>query len=136
MPGSKPGTNRTAAYANLKPGKYQFHVIAGNADNAWNLLGATSAIELRPDWYQTVWFYLGCETLLAGGAVTGLYHWRVQHLRRRHDELEARVRERTAELEAQKQRLEHAMEERKRLEEQSCRRKKWKRSGGWRGDCA
>ena len=122
------GTNRTAAYANLKPGKYQFHVIAGNADNAWNLLGATSAIELRPDWYQTVWFYLGCA-LLAGGAVTGLYHWRVQHLRRRHDELEARVRERTAELEAQKQRLEHAMEERKRLEEQLLQAQKMEAVG-------
>jgi signal transduction histidine kinase len=53
----------------------------------------------------------------------------VQHLRRRHDELEARVRERTAELEAQKQRLEHAMEERKRLEEQLLQAQKMEAVG-------
>jgi len=34
------GTRRFAYYANLSPGQYKFHVLAGNVDGAWNEEGA------------------------------------------------------------------------------------------------
>jgi signal transduction histidine kinase/ligand-binding sensor domain-containing protein/CheY-like chemotaxis protein len=118
------GNSRSAAYSNLKPGRYVFRVIACNADGDWNTVGGSCSIELLPDFYQTVWFYLGCAALASAGLLK-LYAWRVQYLRRRQRELEqarelleARVKERTVELEAQKRHLEHEIEERKKLEEQ------------------
>ena len=116
------GNRRSAFYANLKPGKYTFRVIACNADGVWNEAGDSFDIELLPHFYQTVWFYLGCAAL-ASAALMGIYAWRVGNLRRRHRELEktqqlleARVEERTAELEAQKKRLESEIEERQRMQ--------------------
>ena len=116
------GNRRSAFYTNLKPGKYKFRVIACNADGVWNTAGDSYAIELLPHFYQTIWFYLGCG-VLASAVLMGIYGWRVGHLRRRHRELqktqellEARVEERTAELESQKQHLEHEIEERKRMQ--------------------
>ena len=116
------GNRRSAFYTNLKPGKYKFRVIACNADGVWNKAGDSFDIELLPHFYQTIWFYLGCA-VLASAALMGIYAWRVGHLRRRQRELqkaqellEARVEERTAELEAQKTRLESEIEERKRMQ--------------------
>ena len=116
------GNRRSAFYTNLKPGKYKFRVIACNADGAWNTTGDSFDIELLPHFYQTIWFYLGCA-VLASAVLMGIYVWRVRHLQRRHRELqkarellEARVEERTAELEAQKKRLESEIEERQRMQ--------------------
>ncbi len=116
------GNRQSAFYTNLKPGKYKFHVIACNADGAWNTTGDSFDIELLPHFYQTTWFYLGCAVLASAGLM-GIYVWRVRHLQRRHRELqkaqellEAKVEERTAELEAQKARLEGEIEERKRMQ--------------------
>ena len=116
------GNRQSAFYTNLKPGKYKFRVIACNADGAWNSAGDSFDIELLPHFYQTAWFYLGCAVLALAGLM-GVYGWRVRHLRRKQRELqkarellEARVEERTAELEAQKTRLESEVEERKRMQ--------------------
>jgi len=51
-------TRRLAAYNNLKPGRYTFRVVACNADNVWNVNGASVEIQLLPHFYQTAWFYL------------------------------------------------------------------------------
>jgi len=116
------GNRQSASYTNLKPGKYKFRVIACNADGVWNKAGDFFDIELLPHFYQTIWFYLGCA-VLASAALMGIYAWRVGHLRRRERQLqkaqellETRVEERTAELEAQKTRLESEIEERKRMQ--------------------
>ena len=52
------GDRPLAVYANLKPGNYTFHVIAANADGVWSPVGASLQIELRPHFYQTLWFYI------------------------------------------------------------------------------
>jgi signal transduction histidine kinase/streptogramin lyase len=116
------GNRRSAFYTNLKPGKYTFRVIACNADGVWNKAGDSFDIELLPHFYQTIWFYLGC-TVLASVVLMGVYAWRVGHLHQRHRQLqkaqellEARVEERTAELETQKKRLEREIEERQRMQ--------------------
>jgi signal transduction histidine kinase/ligand-binding sensor domain-containing protein len=52
------GARRTAYYTNIPPGRYTFRVQAANNDGLWNTQGAALAFELRPHFYQTVWFYL------------------------------------------------------------------------------
>jgi signal transduction histidine kinase len=61
------GARRTAYYTNIPPGRYTFRVQAANNDGLWNTQGAALAFQLRPHFYQTLWFYL-----LLGAAAAGL----------------------------------------------------------------
>jgi signal transduction histidine kinase/ligand-binding sensor domain-containing protein len=50
--------NRSFAYyANLPPGPFRFHVIAGSVDGQWNQQGAYLGFHLRPRFYQTRLFW-------------------------------------------------------------------------------
>jgi signal transduction histidine kinase/ligand-binding sensor domain-containing protein len=51
------GSRRTAYYTNIPPGRYTFRVQAANNDGVWNTEGATLVFELRPHFYQTLWFF-------------------------------------------------------------------------------
>jgi signal transduction histidine kinase/ligand-binding sensor domain-containing protein len=51
------GARRTAYYTNIPPGRYTFRVQAANNDGLWNMNGAELSFELRPRFYQTLWFY-------------------------------------------------------------------------------
>ena len=62
------GTRRAAYYTNIPPGKYTFRVQAANNDGIWNAAGAAFSFELRPHFYQTLWFY-ALLLLALGGAV-------------------------------------------------------------------
>jgi signal transduction histidine kinase/ligand-binding sensor domain-containing protein len=59
------GSRRTAYYTNIPPGRYTFRVQAANNDGLWNTAGAALHLELRPHFYQTVWFYLLLAALIA-----------------------------------------------------------------------
>ena len=52
------GSRRTAYYSHVRPGKYLFHVIAGNSDGIWNNEGKTLEITFLAPFYQTWWFQL------------------------------------------------------------------------------
>src|ERR1035437_3538384 len=114
------GERRMAFYTNLKPGSYTFRVIAANADGVWTETGDSLELELRPHFYQTIWFYLLC----GGGAfatLIGGYLWRIRRLeskqralQKNHDLLESKVQERTSELRneiAERKRAEAALRE-------------------------
>jgi len=62
------GTRRAAYYTNIPPGKYTFRVQAANNDGTWNTTGAAFSFELRPHFYQTLWFY-ALLLLALGGAI-------------------------------------------------------------------
>jgi ligand-binding sensor domain-containing protein/signal transduction histidine kinase len=116
------GTRRSAFYTNLKPGQYHFHVQACNADGVWGAAGADFAVELLPHYYQTALFITPMAVLVVL-VLFGVYVWRVRSLKRRqqrlqqaHDQLEASVAERTAELAASNTSLKNEIEERKRIE--------------------
>jgi hypothetical protein len=81
------GERRLAYYANLKPGRYTFRVIACNADGVWNETGASVQVELLPHFYQTVWFRLLCGVAVVG-TVFGGYGWRLRHLTRKQQALQ------------------------------------------------
>ncbi len=51
------GARRSAYYTNIRPGRYTFRVQAANNDGLWNTDGAALTFELRPHFYQTLWFY-------------------------------------------------------------------------------
>ena len=85
---------RVAEYSKLAPGRYQFHVIACNADGVWNEQGVTVAVRCLPAFWQTLWF-----RLLLIGAVLGSMGWAVRAWAVR------RLRQRLAMLEQQ-----HALE--------------------------
>jgi ligand-binding sensor domain-containing protein/signal transduction histidine kinase len=63
------GARRTAYYTNIPPGRYTFRVQAANNDGLWNTTGAALSFELRPLFYQTVWFYALLLAAMAGGVV-------------------------------------------------------------------
>jgi signal transduction histidine kinase len=65
------GTRRTAYYTNIRPGRYIFRVQAANNDGLWNTEGAALAFELRPHFYQTIWFY--ALLVLAAAALVFLF---------------------------------------------------------------
>ncbi len=60
------GARRTAYYTNIPPGHYTFRVQAANNDGVWNTEGAALKFELRPHFYQTVWFYVLLALAVAG----------------------------------------------------------------------
>ncbi|MGD0893219.1 MAG: two-component regulator propeller domain-containing protein [Terracidiphilus sp.] len=63
------GARRSAYYTNIPPGHYTFHVQAANNDGLWNTEGASLAFELRPHFYQTLWFYALLIVALVGMVV-------------------------------------------------------------------
>jgi signal transduction histidine kinase/ligand-binding sensor domain-containing protein len=80
------GTVRQVEYTNLKPGRYNFSVIACNNDGIWNTQGATMHFNVQPFFYQTIIFkaitIIGITFLLFGA-----YKWRVHRVEKRNAEL-------------------------------------------------
>ncbi len=76
------GTRRVAYYTNLPPGQYKFRVMAANNDGVWNETGASLDLYLKPNFYQTYWFYALCAAALAL-LIWQLYLLRVRQVKRR-----------------------------------------------------
>ncbi|OFW29432.1 MAG: hypothetical protein A3H97_17305 [Acidobacteria bacterium RIFCSPLOWO2_02_FULL_65_29] len=72
------GARRQAFYTGVAPGRYRFHVMAGNSDGEWAQPGAALMLSVEPAFYQTTWFLLGSALALV--AIVGST-WRL-HLRR------------------------------------------------------
>ncbi len=51
------GSRRAAYYTNIPPRRYTFRVQAANNDGVWSTTSAALSFELRPHFYQTLWFY-------------------------------------------------------------------------------
>jgi diguanylate cyclase (GGDEF)-like protein len=89
---------RVASYSHLSPGTYTLSIKATNHSGFWNPQERKLIVRVEPYWWQTNWL----KALLAVAAMfaaAGLAQWRTKKLRRRQGELEAIVRDRTAELE-------------------------------------
>lgn len=59
-------SNRSASYANLKPGEYTFMVKAGNSDGKWNNEPTSLHITIAPYWWQTTWAQILFILLICG----------------------------------------------------------------------
>ena len=73
------GTRRHAYYTNLRPGRYRFHVIAANNDAVWNTTGASFYFQVKPHFYQTIWFYCALCIML-GWFVYEMYRLRMKRV--------------------------------------------------------
>ena len=87
------GTRREAFYTGLRPGKYEFRVIACNNDGVWNEQGAMLDFTIAPAWYQTNWFL----TLCLVASILAIYALYSLRLRQVAGALSARFDERLAE---------------------------------------
>jgi ligand-binding sensor domain-containing protein/signal transduction histidine kinase len=90
---------RSAHYANLPPGRYQFEVTAENHRHLWNPRPAVLAFVIQPRFTQTWTFYVLCAGLLIGlGAGVQAYRlrWQRRFLRLAHQEALASERTRIA----------------------------------------
>ncbi len=108
-------SRRFATYAHLPPGRYVFRVKAANNDGVWNEEGTALAVEVKPAWWQT-WWFRGLGAALALALFGVLYHAKLRQLEAERratrilteskEQLERKVAERTAELEASNRELE------------------------------
>lgn len=77
------GSQRSARYTNLAPGRYVFRVIAANEDGLWSTQPASIAFLVPPTFSQTWWFRaLWVPVALALAWV--LVWWRVRQLAQRY----------------------------------------------------
>ena len=95
-------TMRTAYFSKIPPGHYVFRVIACNNDGIWNETGASIPIFVKPYFYQAWWFYLVGGLSVIFFVIVG-YRYRVRRLRKREEELEKLVSQRTAELKRERE---------------------------------
>jgi diguanylate cyclase (GGDEF)-like protein len=100
------GTRRTAYYSYLPPGNYTFRVTAANSDGIWNAEGASIQVELKPYFYQTVWFYLFCVVAIIL-ILLAIWKLSVYQLESRKRQLAKLVEEKTEELRRANEELQH-----------------------------
>ena len=112
-------TEPEADYTNLPPGTHTFRV---QARNLYERMGQTARLTLtvRPPWYRTWWAY-GGYGLLALLFMAGAVQWRTRRLRRRQEQLEQRVAERTEEVRRQRNDLEEQAERLQELDDAKSR---------------
>jgi ligand-binding sensor domain-containing protein/serine phosphatase RsbU (regulator of sigma subunit) len=91
-------TNTSAVYTNIPPGDhYVFRVKAVNRDGFWSKEVLTYSFSVSPPFWKTWWFY-SLIAVLAAASIFGFIRWRTQRLEVEKKVLEARVQERTQEL--------------------------------------
>jgi signal transduction histidine kinase len=98
------GGRRIAYYSHLPPGKYVFHVIAGNSDGVWNQEGKTLAITVLAPFYETQWFQM-LVLLILGGLIALSWRYRVSQLQQAQAAQQAFSRQLIASQEAERKRI-------------------------------
>ena len=78
------GTNPSATYTNLPPGRYTFRVRGSNNDGVWNEKGAALAVAVAPPWWRSWWAY-ALYALALGGLAAFVYRDRQRRVRLRHE---------------------------------------------------
>ena len=98
------GTQNSATYTNLDPGKYTFRVKASNNDGLWNAQGTSISILITPPWWLTWWFKV-LLVLFIGTAIFLFIRIRINRIKLQKAVLDRQVKERTAEVNQQKEEL-------------------------------
>ena len=92
---------RSVSYTNLKPGTYQFTVVAQNSDGFQSDASAPVTIVKKPYIWQMAWFWIAIAFL-----VVFFIAWKIYSMRRYQIVLEEKVEERTRELKKEKEKSE------------------------------
>ena len=91
------GTQRTATYTNLDPGKYVFKVKGQNNDGGWSRHTAIIHLTITPPFWLTWWFRLAVVAAVTGGVVL-VYRLRVANIKKQKLQLEQQVQQQTLQL--------------------------------------
>lgn len=111
---SPPRKKIEAEYSGLPDGEYEFLVKACNSDDLWNEEPTSFKFMITPPFWKTWWFYSMVTILLI--IIIILYvKYREAALRKEKLLLEKKVRERTAEIEAQKNEIRKQADELEKL---------------------
>ena len=110
------GNRNFATYTNLSPGEYIFRVKASNCDGVWNEEGLFLKIKILPPFWSTLWFK-GIALIFLLILLGSAYRARMYTVKRRAQQLERIIQERTSELEKVNEELRKEIIERKRIEE-------------------
>jgi signal transduction histidine kinase/ligand-binding sensor domain-containing protein/DNA-binding response OmpR family regulator len=96
------GNLNSASYINLPPGDYTFRVKGSNNDGLWNEKGASVRLTVLPPFWGTWWFRLGI-ILIGLWLAYLIYRMRIRSLQRQRKNLEKMVKQRTQEVEMQRE---------------------------------
>lgn len=91
------GTQHTATYTNLDPGKYIFKVRGLNNEGEWSPSISTIELTITPPFWLTWWFRTTVLLFVAGAAIA-FYLVRINAVKRQRRILEQKVKEQTAQL--------------------------------------
>ncbi|NVM78259.1 signal transduction histidine kinase/ligand-binding sensor domain-containing protein/DNA-binding response OmpR family regulator/HPt (histidine-containing phosphotransfer) domain-containing protein [Duganella sp. SG902] len=91
-------TRRIITYGHLPPGDYVLRMRGSNRDGLWNADEQALHVVVLPAWHQTWWAWLG-YFIITCVLAWALLRWRVRHLHRRGEALQALVYSRTQHLE-------------------------------------
>jgi ligand-binding sensor domain-containing protein/class 3 adenylate cyclase len=107
---STPSKNNEVRFHNIPAGRYTFRVRAKAKGNSlqWNSQELAVNIVVKEAFYKTWWFWVLCG-IISFSVVMGFIRYRLYLAQKRQRELEALVKERTAELEAEKQKSEELL---------------------------
>jgi PAS domain S-box-containing protein len=104
------GTQRTATYTNLDPGKYIFKVKGMNNEGNWSKKITGLKITITPPFWKTWWFRT-ISILFILGCFAAFYRMRMKAITKQKAQLEKQVKERTAEVVLQKEALSKNVQE-------------------------
>lgn len=99
-------TRRSAAYANLAPGRYSFQVKGSNNDGLWNETPAQLDFIINPPWWRTWPAYLTLLIVL-GGSLLLVRRYEMGRERQKADLRESELRLLAAESQARALQAEH-----------------------------
>jgi len=91
------GTQRSASYTNIDPGKYVFKVKVPHNSGIENEDGISIQVIIAPPFWKTLWFRI-LMILLFTAILLGIYGYRIKTISDRNKELSRLVDERTSEL--------------------------------------
>lgn len=97
-----------ARYNNIPPGKYIFRVRAAGGDGEWLNEELSVALLVKQAFYKEPWFFITLA-LLALGLIYGLGRYRIYALKKNERILEEQVKNRTAQLNEEKQKSEELL---------------------------
>ncbi|SEM40401.1 diguanylate cyclase (GGDEF) domain-containing protein [Pseudoxanthomonas sp. GM95] len=99
-------SSRHASYTNLPPGHYVLRVRGSNHTGRFSPHQIALQVDVQPRWYQTT-LARAAQWLLAGLLVLAILQWRTVRLRQQTARLERLVEQRTVELRASRQHMQH-----------------------------